>query len=263
MTDKPPSRTVAIVQARMGSTRLPRKALLEIGGKPLIWHAMRRVKAAKTLDAVVLAVPDTEANRPLAEAARSFGFEVYEGSEEDLLDRFYQPCRARGAEAVVRICGDNPLVDPGLIDRAVTYFLGHRNEIDYVNTNRPHRLPHGLDAEVFSFDLLETLWREVTDPFGREWFSTVIWDRPERWRQGDMGLEAAPPGHRWTVDYPEDFALMEAIFAELGGTDRIFGYKDVLTLLERRPEIYAINEARRDVSVQTGIDEAKKKAGTI
>ena len=260
-TQKP--KVVAIVQARMGSARLSRKVLQDINGKPLLWHVMRRACAAKLVDEVILATAHNEENHPIADFAKQHGFQCYAGAEADLLDRFYQPCKQHKADIVVRITGDNPAVDPALIDRAVQYFIDHAADIDYVSTNRPHKLPHGLDVEVFSMALLETLWQEVKGDFEREWFVTVIWAQPERWRMGDMNLESVPDldRHRWTVDFPADLALMRQIFAALDSPDRIFGYKDILALFAQRPELYDINESRHGAAPAAGIEEARNKAG--
>ena len=129
-------KVVAIVQARLGSTRLPEKVLADVCGKPMLWHVMRRVGAAKCLDKAILATVDNAINKPIVEFAKSYGFDCYAGSEIDLLDRFYQPCKSERANIVVRVTADCPLVDPIMIDDAVEKFIQQQGEIDYLYNNQ-------------------------------------------------------------------------------------------------------------------------------
>ena len=140
---------VAVIQARLGSSRLPGKMLMDLGGKPVIVRTIERVRRARLLDRVVLATTESEQDRRLAAAAREHGVEVFTGSEEDVLDRFYQAAKAASAQVCVRVTGDCPLVDPDVIDQVVSECL--RDGCDYAANVLWYSWPDGLDVEAFSF----------------------------------------------------------------------------------------------------------------
>ena len=251
---------VAIVQARLGSSRLPGKVLLDVCGKPLLWHVMRRVMAAKLVDETILATADNEQNAPIVDFAKKYGFTCYAGSEIDLLDRFYQPCKAHGATIVVRITADCPLVDPAIIDKTIRYFLDSNGQIDYLYNNSAHTLPDGLDVEVFTMKTLETLWSTVAGEFEREWFTTVMRDNPKLWRHGAMTHDIHCRDTRWTVDYPEDIALIRRIFEALDNEKTVFSMYDILDFLKAHPEVNALNDAYKERTDAMAIAEAKAQA---
>jgi glutamate-1-semialdehyde 2,1-aminomutase len=188
-------KVIAIIQARMGSARLPEKVLADVCGKPMLWHLMRRAEAAKLVDETIIATADNEQNKPIVDFAKKYGFSCYAGSEADLLDRFYQPCKKQGAELVVRLTADCPLVDPEIIDKTISDFMACG--LDYLYSISAYKLPAGLDVEVFTMKTLEALWREVRGDFEREWFTTVLRD-PARWRSGDMDHGINYSDARWT-----------------------------------------------------------------
>ncbi|MCB9989394.1 MAG: glycosyltransferase family protein [Rhodospirillales bacterium] len=261
MRNAPPQKKViAIVQARLGSTRLSGKVLLDVCGKPLLWHVMRRVMASTMVDETILTTADNDINKPIVDFAAQYGFSCYAGSEIDLLDRFYQPCKTGNADIVVRITADCPLVDPVIIDNTIRYYIENQNEIDYVNCNSSHKLPDGLDTEVFSMETLESLWKNTKGTFEREWFTTNIFEHPDRWRLGNMNVDQDYSQTRWTVDYPEDMELIREIFAALDNPDTIFGMNDILQLLKERPELDSINDAHKYRTDAIAIEEARKEA---
>lgn len=253
-------KTVIIVQGRLGSSRLPGKVLLDVEGKPMLWHLMRRAQAATLADEVLIATAENDENRPIVQFAEECGFACHAGSEIDLLDRYYHPCKERGADIVVRITADCPLADPAHIDRVIRYMKDNRDKIDYVAINKPHKLPIGMDVDAIDMRVLETMWQAMEDPFYREWFSAYIWDHPDKWRMGDLGLSETHKDYRLTVDYPEDLELIRAIFRELDTPGRIFSFEDILALLERKPDLLALNAAYAPDINRKIMEEEKQKA---
>ena len=157
------NKVIAIIQARMGSTRLPGKVMKLVNGVPLIELLLHRLSKSKEIDEVVLAAPKGSLNNPLTSHVKSLGYKVYQGSENDVLDRYYQVALQQKATIVVRITGDCPLIDPKVVDTVVKAFK--LNNVDYVCNIEPPTYPDGLDVEVFSFSALKTAWKEA-ETFG-------------------------------------------------------------------------------------------------
>ena len=214
------TRVIGIVQVRMGSTRMPRKVLAPLGDKPMLWHLVRRLRAAHSLNDVVVATADNAENRPIVEICKAEGIPCFAGSEADLVDRFYGTGKAYAADALVRVTGDCPLVDPDVIDEMVTWYRAHALDIDFVTNNRPPTYPHGLDAEVFSMKALKRLTEEITDPFDREWFTLNFSNPALGFKTHNMPCVRNLSSHRWTVDWAEDMELVRQIFAELDSPTR-------------------------------------------
>lgn len=235
------SRVVGIIQGRLGSTRLRRKVLAPLGDKPMLWHLVRRLRAATTLNDVVVATADNEENRPIVEICNAEGIPCYAGSETDLVDRFYQAGLAFEADALIRVTGDCPLVDPDIVDRMVSWYRWHDGQVDFMANNRPPSYPHGLDVELFSMKALKRQHDEISDPFQREWFTLNFTDPAMGFRIQNLPFDRDLSSHRWTVDFPEDMELVRQIFAALDRPDRIFHMADVLSLLEKHPELSKIN----------------------
>ena len=158
-------RVVAIIQARMGSKRLPGKSVADLAGKPLLWHVLERVKRCQKIDKIVLATTTKEEDDVLVDIARECGVSTFRGSENDLVDRYYQAARKFKADIVVRICADNPCLEPEEIDRIIEYHK--KGESDFssnVYSIDESGYPDGLGAEVLNFDTLEELWRITKEP---------------------------------------------------------------------------------------------------
>jgi spore coat polysaccharide biosynthesis protein SpsF len=244
-------KTVALIQARMDSRRLPGKALRTLAGHPLLWHVVERTRAARGLDDVVVATSDEPAEEPIRAFCRERNIPCFAGNKHDVLDRFYQAARTHGAEAVVRITGDCPLLDPSLVTRVVQCFAA--GDYDHFavcagagESAREGRFPDGLDAECMRFAALERAWREATSPYEREHVTPYLWQNPALFRLGTLLAEGDHSRVRLVVDYPEDFARVEAIYAALHANAHPFGLKEVLELLESRPELAAPVEAHED-----------------
>jgi glutamate-1-semialdehyde 2,1-aminomutase/spore coat polysaccharide biosynthesis protein SpsF len=229
-------KTVAIIQARLGSRRLPRKMLLDVGGRPALEQTLRRVRRARAVDEFVLATTNQPQDRPLLDLAERLGLPAFAGDEDDVLDRFYRAAAARRADVVVRLTGDCPLHDGAVIDRVVRAFHEHPGRADYASNVAPPTFPDGLDVEVFPYALLERLWGEVKEPADREHVTTFVRGRPERFRLVNVVHEGEDlSGLRWTLDETEDLEFIRWVYTTLAGRED-FGYCDVLDLLRRHPE---------------------------
>ena len=249
-------KTVAVVQARMGSTRLPGKVMMDIVGKPMLWHHVNRLRKARLVNQVVVATTDQERDRPIRSFAEGNGIPYYAGSELDLVDRLYQTANKFGADVVVRVTGDCPLVDPQVIDRMLAYYADNRDRLDYVCNNSPPTYPDGLDAEVISVRALERVWSEVTDPFQREWISSNFREHPEKYVIANVENDQDLSSMRWTVDYEDDLKFVRAVYERLHRGGEVFLMKEVLELLSREPELAEIsNGHRRDQAYTEALKE--------
>jgi len=229
---------VALVQARMGSTRLPNKVMKPIGGIPMIELLLSRLSKAQELDQIVVATSVDERNRPLVEHVQKLGYACEQGSENDVLDRFVQAARKHKADVIVRITGDCPLVDPGLVDEVVRRFKVA--DVDYFSNVNPPTYPDGLDIEVCFFKALEQASKETSEPFDREHVTPYLRESG-RFKTAAMQYSQDLSALRWTVDEPTDFAVIEKIFQYFHPrTD--FTWSEVFNLQLQQPEIFNINQ---------------------
>ncbi len=233
------SRVVAIVQARMGSTRLPGKVLAEIAGKPMLWHVAQRVRRAKAVHDVVVATTDCAADDPVVAFCQREKIPVFRGSENDVLDRYYRAAQAHGAGAIVRITADCPFIDPDIIDRVVGAYLD--GDAEYVSNTLTHTFPDGLDTEVFSMAALETAWKEATRKPEREHVTPYL-KLSGRFAVRNVHAEPddPPPNLRLTVDEPADLEFTRSLYAALDG-NVAFSISDLAKLLQKRPELAVLN----------------------
>lgn len=249
-------KVLVVVQARTGSTRLPGKVLLPVAGAPLLVRMLERVRVARTPTEVVVATTTDAADEPVRELARQAGVRCVSGHPTDLLDRHYQAAlecglspgspASPGEDVVVKIPSDCPLIDPAAIDRVIGCHLERPERYDFVSNLHPASYPDGNDVEVVPLAVLATAWREADKPHEREHTTPFIWDRPERFRLGNVRWETGRDlsmSHRFTVDYPEDYAFVSAVFEALWTPDvrRPFGLPEILDLLAARPEIFELN----------------------
>jgi spore coat polysaccharide biosynthesis protein SpsF len=232
------TRTVAIIQARTGSTRLPGKVLRPLLGEPLLVHVVRRVERAATIDRTVVATTTLPADDAIVELGAADGWTVERGSEQDLLSRYLDAARAHDAERVVRITSDCPLIDAAVIDEVVTALAAAG--ADYAsNTLEPRTFPRGLDVEAMTMVALESADREDHDPGSREHATPFLYRHPERYRLTGIRLPVDLSGHRWTVDTPEDYELVRRIYDALGRDD--FGWREALAVVEANPDWSDLN----------------------
>lgn len=229
--------TVALVQARMGSSRFPGKVLAELAGRPMLWHVVSRVQRARYVDQVVVATTDRAVDDPIAGFCEHQGIAFFRGDESDVLDRFYQAAKTNHADVVVRITADCPLIDPAVIARVVERF--QRGDCDYASNIIRYTYPDGLDTEVFSFAALEQAWREAVKPAEREHVTPFL--RTGRFRTANVESEfpVSPAQFRWTVDHPEDLEFVRKIYAAFSGNEA-FGFREVFDLLKERPDLATI-----------------------
>jgi spore coat polysaccharide biosynthesis protein SpsF len=225
----------------MGSTRLPGKVLRDLSGQPMLARVVERLGRASTLDEVWVATSTLAADDPIVALCAARGWPCFRGSESDVLERYFQTAQAAGADAIVRVTADCPLIDPGVVDEVVRAFLARQPGLDYACNFHPRRtFPRGLDAEILSRQALAICRREATDPATREHVTLYLYQHPERFQI--QGIEAAGgdwSGLRWTVDTPEDFALATAIYEHFGH-DR-FSWREALAAVEAHPEWSALN----------------------
>lgn len=228
---------VAIVQARMGSVRFPNKVMQPICGTPMIGLLLTRLSAARKIDAIVLATSDDTRNEPLAKYVGELGYAVYRGSEHDVLDRYYGAAQQAQAEAIVRVTGDCPLIDPAIVDAVISKYIDAR--ADYAANVLPPTFPDGLDVEVFSMKALETACRQAESAQQREHVTPFIRESSQFIQVGYVNA-TDESDQRWTVDEPADFEVIERVFRHFDPR-RDFGWRDVLELRNQHPEWFAGN----------------------
>jgi spore coat polysaccharide biosynthesis protein SpsF len=232
-------KVTAIIQARMGSTRMPGKTLKDILGKPMLWHMTNRLKYSRYIEKIVIATTSRERDKVILEFADKYGLGSFAGSEEDVLDRYYQAAQKYGGETIVRVTSDCPLIDPQITDGIIKHYLDNRNKLDYVATGLS--FPDGLDTEVFSFDALKKTWHEAKMASEREHVTPYI-RISGKFRIDTVQCAEDLSRMRWTVDDERDFHLVSEIFNNLYKDGEIFYMKDILDFLKRRPKLLDLNK---------------------
>lgn len=231
-------KTVAIVQARMGSTRLPNKVMKLIGGVPMIELLLARLACALQLDEIVVATSIDERNQPLVDHISKLGYRCFQGSENDVLERYIQAAKMAHADVIVRITGDCPLVDPALVDEALRSFKAAG--VDYLSNVSPPSYPDGLDTEVFDFAALERTAAETDSPYDHEHVTPYLRESG-RFRKTALQNAEDLSALRWTVDEPVDFDVVCKVFAHFA-PDIHFTWQQVLELQRSQPQLFAANQ---------------------
>ncbi|HKV38272.1 MAG TPA: glycosyltransferase family protein [Blastocatellia bacterium] len=232
-------KTVAIVQARMGSTRLPGKIMLDLGGEPVLTRVVNRASRSCRLDEIVIATTDLPADDQVVELCRSRGWSCFRGSQDDVLDRYYRAALDCKAELIVRITSDCPLIDPSIIDLVIDRWHASA-ETDYAsNTIQPRTFPRGLDVEAFSFSALERAWQRDANPGWREHVTPYIYRHPE-----EFGIEVVTndidySAIRWTLDVPEDLDLIRMIYHHFGND--LFSWEDAVSRVAADSTLRGVN----------------------
>jgi spore coat polysaccharide biosynthesis protein SpsF len=231
----------AIIQARMNSTRLPGKVLMDLGGETVLARVVRRLRRATLVEEIVVATTESEADHAIVRECERLSVRVFRGEENDVLDRYYHAAQWTGAKAIVRITSDCPLIDPEITDNTIRSFLEQRP--DYASNALQRTYPRGLDTEVMTWEALSRAWREARLSYQHAHVTPYIYEHPERFEilpvKGDVDRSSC----RWTLDTSEDLAFIRAVYERLDNDDR-FSWRDVLSLLEREPELVELN---RDV----------------
>jgi len=239
-------RVVAIIQARMGSTRLPGKVIKDIGGETMLARVVWRARRAKLLDEVVVATTNKSVDAPIISECTKLGVPVFRGDEQDVLDRYYRSAQANRAEAVVRITSDCPLIDPEIIDDVVHAFL--KAKPDYASNTL---YPRGLDIEIMTMASLERAWHESNKSYHRVHVTPYIYQNPDLFRLLSIKADGDYSGHRWTVDTREDLNFVRSVYDRFDNQDT-FGWHDVLKVLAEEPELVELNRHIRQKTLVEG-----------
>ncbi len=238
--------TVVVIQARMGSSRLPGKVMKPLAGAPLLVRMIERVRAAETPFEISVATSTLPMDDQIVDLARSADVRWFRGDPLDCLNRHLGAAREARADHVVKIPSDCPLVDPGVIDLVLGAYFAEPGRFDFVSNLHPATYPDGNDVEVFPTELLALADREAQRPLEREHTTPFFWEQPDRFRLGNVvwpGGRDYSMTHRFTIDYPEDYAFISAVFEALFRPgEAIFSLDDILRLVEKRPELRALNE---------------------
>ena len=235
---------LTIVQARVGSSRLPGKVLLPLAGRLLLVRMVERVRRAHRAGTVVVATTTEAADDAVAACCAAHGIACFRGDALDLLDRHYQTARHFGADVVLKIPSDCPLIDPAVIDQVLGVYLKKPDQYDFVSNLHPATFPDGNDVEVMRFEALQTAWHTARRPLEREHTTPYFWENPDRFRLANVAWATGQDlsmSHRWTIDYPEDYEFIKAVYEALHPSKPDFGLDDILRLLENRPDIAQLN----------------------
>jgi spore coat polysaccharide biosynthesis protein SpsF len=239
-------KVVAIVQARMGSTRLPGKVLSDLGGESMLARVVGRLRRARLINEVLVATTDTAADDVIVAECRKRSVPVSRGDQNDVLDRYFRAAQLAKAEIVVRITADCPLIDPEITDKTIAAFL--EAHPDYASNVLKRTYPRGLDTEVMSVAALELSWRQARKPYEREHVTPYIYEHPEEFKLLSVTGEDDHSAHRWTVDTPEDLEFLRAVFNRFSPDDT-FSWRDVLDLLQREPQLVELNRSVQQKSM--------------
>ncbi len=239
-------KTVAIIQARMGSTRLPGKVLKEIVGKPILWHIIARVQQSTQIDEVVIATTNNKEDDELQKFLINTGVSFFRGSEDNVLERYYLAAKKYGATAIVRLTGDNPLVDPIIIDDTIRFF--HNNSFRYVSDEK-RTLPLGLGCEVFSFELLEEAYINASEGYEKEHVTPYMYFKQDSIGCYSINWNRELLNYRLTIDTIEDFECISEIYRQLYRGNHDFYLREIIKFIDAHPEITLINSAIKQKGV--------------
>lgn len=230
---------VAIIQARVGSTRLPGKVLMDLNGQTVLERVHGRVASSKLVDKVVIATTTNPADDRIVELGRQKGMIVERGSENDVLDRYYQVAQKYRPDHIIRITSDCPLIDPLIIDQVIEQHLREQN--DYTSNAFIESYPDGQDTEIFTFPVLKEAWSKAILPSQREHVTQYVTKNADKFKIGNLAYKKILSSKRWTLDEPTDYSFIKAIYDGLADQDDNFGLEVVLNYLEEHPELEKLN----------------------
>jgi spore coat polysaccharide biosynthesis protein SpsF len=233
----------------MSSTRLPGKVMMDLGGETVLARVVRRVSRASLIGNIVIATTHKAADDVIVRECNRLGIPYFRGSEDDVLDRYYRAAKENGAEAVVRITSDCPMIEPEISDSVVRTFL--EQWPDYASNTLERTYPRGLDTEIITFDALARSWKEGTKPYERTHVTPYIYEHPHLFRLLHVKGEHDYSQHRWTLDTPEDLVFLRAVYDRLGNVDT-FHWRDVLAVLDRESELLRLNQHVRQKALHEG-----------
>ncbi|WP_445479404.1 cytidylyltransferase domain-containing protein [Lysinibacillus irui] len=232
-------RIVAIIQARMGSTRLPGKILKKVNGRPLLSYQIERLQQSNYINDLVIATTIDEKDDLIVEFCEKNNILSFRGSEEDVLARYYETAKAFKAEAIVRITSDCPIIDVQVVDKTIQYFID--NNFEYVSNTVERTYPRGLDTEIFTFAALEIAYNEAVLKRDREHVTAYFYTNPDIFKISSVRNEIDYSKYRWTVDTEEDFQLIKNIIENLYSNNPQFTLHDTVQLMETNPDWFNIN----------------------
>lgn len=244
-------KTVAIVQARAGSTRLPGKVLMDLAGRTVLERVVERARRFNLVDDVIVAAPDQRMDDVIAAECRRISVECFRGSESDVLDRFAGAARTTDASICVRLTADCPLLDPGISDNIISVFQEADGAADYASNKIPQSFPRGLDTEVFSREALDRAAREARQPYERTHVTPYIYRHPEIFSLISVTSDVDRADWRWTIDTAEDLDFVREIYRRLEGRDD-FSWHDVVAILDDDPSLMWINAHVRQKDIRQG-----------
>jgi spore coat polysaccharide biosynthesis protein SpsF len=239
-------KTAAIIQARMGSTRLPNKVLMPVLGKPLLGWMLERVATCAEVDEVIIATTTDTRDDVIAAFAQSVGCKLYRGSEDDVLDRYYQAARMVNPDAVARITADCPLLDPEVLGSMIREYAA--GGLDFLSNSEPlpSSWPDGMDVSIVGFEALENAWQNAIKPSDREHVTFYFWNNPQTFRCKRIDHEPDWSKYRVTIDYPEDFDILKSIIEHFGAADpssvNRVSMEQIVAYLDAHPDVFGLNE---------------------
>ena len=225
----------------MTSTRLPGKVLKTVLNKPLLEYQVERLRRVKLADEIVIATTTNEMDQPIIGLCKKMKVQVFRGSEQDVLARYYGAALTYNAAVVIRVTSDCPIIDPQVIDRVISLYNVNFPKYDYVSNRLQPSYPRGMDTEVFSFKALKEAYSEARNEPEREHVTPFIYWQPERYKLGNVAYVQDESKHRWTVDTEDDFKLITIILESLYPHYREFNLEDILALFRQNPELLKIN----------------------
>lgn len=234
-------KVVAIIQARMGSTRLPGKVMKKIKGKTVLNHVIDRVSQSKLIEEIIIATTVHDIDNLIEQEALKCGVKVYRGSENDVLSRYYYAAKVSEADTVIRVTSDCPVIDPYIIDEVVEYFINGTYDIvaNAGAASSQRTFPRGLDTEIFTFSTLETAFFNAHEDYQREHVTPYIYENFEKVQYFKSAIDYSK--YRWTLDTKEDFELIEEIYKNLFTGIHDFYLTDIIELFKREPKLFEIN----------------------
>jgi spore coat polysaccharide biosynthesis protein SpsF (cytidylyltransferase family) len=231
---------IAIVQARMGSTRLPGKVLLNLEDRTVLEHVVGRVRSSEHIDDVVVATTIAKDDLRIVELCAYLGISVYCGSENDVLDRYYQAAKLFKADNIVRITSDCPVIDARIIDEVISLHL--KKNADYTSNTLKETYPDGQDVEVFTFASLKTAWTDANLASEREHVTPYLRNNPDIFKHASLEYKEDLSKKRWTLDNAEDLDFLRVVYKYLYNKNQFFGMADILKLIDEKPDIEKINQ---------------------
>ncbi len=242
----------------MGSTRLPGKVMKILSGKPMLWHIVSRLNHSKKIKKIIIATTDKKEDRVIAKFAEEIGIDFYCGSEEDVLDRYYQCANFFNVDHIVRITADCPIIDHMIVDKLIDLY--QTQKCDYASNTINPTYPDGLDAEVFSFQSLKKAWKEANKPSEREHVTPYIYNHPEFFKIENYADDVDHSDMRWVVDEEADYKFIYEVYKNLYKEGKIFYLNDVLKLLSKHPELKEIN---KHIKRNEGLTRSLLKDGSV